>query len=90
MWGCVRVCQRRPENDVEVVVVSIEGLAVSLRTAPMPGKRRDVVLGVLLELSRGHLERVGVKNNALAGRRCESKVEVRDGESCCMTASMAV
>lgn len=30
----IHVCQRRPENDVEVVVVSIEGLAVSLRTAP--------------------------------------------------------
>lgn len=87
-FGWVSVSQRRPCNDVEVIVASIEGLAVSLRTVPMPGTRRDVVLGVLLEPSRGHLERVGVEHNALAGRRCESKVEVSDGESCCMTVSM--
>lgn len=85
-FGWVSVSQRRPCNDVEVIVASIEGLAVSLRTVSMPGTRRDVVLH---ELWRGHLERVGVEDNALAGRRCESKVEVSDGESCCMTVSMA-
>lgn len=60
--------------DVEAVGGSIEDLAVSLRTVTMPDTRENVVLGVLLELWKGKLERDGVANIALAGRRCKSKV----------------
>lgn len=84
------VFQRRPGDDVEGVVACIETLAVVFGTAPIPCTRTGAVPGVPLELWRGQLERDGVADNALAGRRCESKVKVSDGAGCRTTVSMAV
>lgn len=76
------VFQGRSGDDGEAVVVCFGALVAFLQAAPIPCTRKGVVLGVLPELCRGHLERVGIADNALAGRRCESKVEVSNGAGC--------
>lgn len=77
------VFQRRPGDNGEAVVACFDALVAFLQAAPLPCTRKGVVI---LELWRGHLKRVGIADNALAGRRCEMKV---NRASCRKAVSMA-